>query len=300
MQGHQRKAIENPLPVEELLARANQGDADCQYWAGIRYFQGEGVPEDPRRAVELCADAARQFHLRAIAFVAYCRFHGIVVPKDIKGSVQLYRFAAGEGYAPAQHTLGNFYLAGKVVRKNIHLALKWLNKAAAQGDADALVKLGDLYHEGKEVVEDEEKACGYYRQAADLGAPAGQYMYGSFLMRGVAVEANQVAALELLDLAAAQDYAPAKEVWAHFEEFVRFDPEAAGLSSFPVSHPFPVHRRTAVYAAALKLPCFQAMARDLRDYIKENPKDEEAGLKDVAALLAAATEKGEPILPLFT
>lgn len=94
MHGHPRKNIENQLPLPELLARAGQGDADCQYWAGIRYFQGEGVPENPRRAVELCADAARQFHLRAIAFIAYCRYQGIVVPKDVKTAILLYRFAA--------------------------------------------------------------------------------------------------------------------------------------------------------------------------------------------------------------
>ena len=72
MQGHERKLIDNPLPVPELLARAEQGDTDCQYWAGLRYFQGEGVPEDPRKAIDYCALAAGQGDARALAFLAYC------------------------------------------------------------------------------------------------------------------------------------------------------------------------------------------------------------------------------------
>ncbi|NJC88145.1 MAG: sel1 repeat family protein [Desulfuromonas sp.] len=296
MQGHPSKLIENPLPVEELLKRAQAGDADCQYWAGIRFFQGEGVPEDPRRAIELCADAADQFHVRAIAFLAYCRLRGVVVPKNRRDAVTMYRFAATEGYAPAQYSLGILYLAGNGVRRSVRLAVKWLGKAAAQSDIDALVRLGDLHHEGKAVVEDEEKACYYYRRAAELGSARGQYMYGSFLMKGVAVAADPIEALDWLDQAAAQGYAPANEVQEYYRQFVRFDPAEAGLKDFPVQHPFPVRRRTAVCVAVLKCPCLQAMAGDLSDYIRENPKDEETGLKDVAALLAAAAENGQPPL----
>lgn len=300
MHGHPRKVIENPLPVPELLARVAQGDADCQYWAGLRYFQGEGVPEDPHRAVELCADAARQHHVRAIAFLAYCRLRGVVVPKDRRAAVLLYRVAAGEGYAPAQFTLGNFYLSGFGVRRSVRQALKWLERAADQDDVDALVRLGDLHHEGKEVVEDEERACACYRRAAELGSARGEYMYGSFLIKGAAVKADPVAALDWLDRAVAQGYAPAQAVHAHYEEFVRFDPKEAGFSDFPVDHPFPVRRRTATYVAALGRPCFQAMACDLYDYLREHAKDSEAALGDAAALLVAATQKGEPPLPILT
>ncbi|TLM69264.1 MAG: sel1 repeat family protein [Deltaproteobacteria bacterium] len=299
MHGHPRKTIENPLPVDELLRRAEAGDAECQYWAGLRYFQGEGVPENPRKAVELCADAARQFHIQAITFLAYCRLKGVVVPKDRKEAVLMYRFAAGEGYAPAQFTLGNFYLAGNGVRKNVRLALKWLGKAAAQNEVDALVQLGDLYHEGAAVVEDEEKACGYYHRAAELGSARGQYMFGSFLMKGVAIKADPVAALDWLDQAVAQEYDPAREVHAYYEQFVRFDPDEVGFKDFPVNHPFPIRRRTATYVRALGRPCFQAMARDLYDYVQENPKDSDAGLNDAATLLATAAQNGDPVLPLL-
>ena len=149
------------------------------------------------------------------------------------------------------------------------------------------------------VVEDEERACGHYLRAAELGSARGQYMYGSFLMQGVAVKADPVAALDWLDRAVAQGYEPARDVHAYYEQFVRFDPGEAGLKEFPVDHPFPIRRRTATYVQALERPCFHAMACDLYDYIRENPKDSETGLKDAASLLLAAAQKGEPPLPLL-
>ena len=210
----------------------------------------------------------------------------------------MYRFAAAQGYAPAQLTLGNCYLSGTGVRRSVRLALKWLRKAAAQSDADALVRLGDLYCEGAVVVEDEETACGCYRRAAELGSARGQYMYGSFLMKGTAVKADPLAAFDWLARAVQQGYGPARDVHAYYEQFVRFDPVAAGFKEFPVGRPFPVRRRTAAYVQALGRPCFRAMAGDLYDYVREHPADSEAGLQDAAALLIAAAHNGEPALPL--
>lgn len=296
MQRHSIKAIESPLPVEELLKRAEQGDVDCQYWAAIRYFQGEGLPEDPKKAIELCMQAAQKFDARAFALLGYCNAHGIVVKQNQKAAIRMYRFAAKKGYPPAQYSLGNFYLSGSGVRKSVRLALQWLAKAADQEMVEALVKLGDIYHEGKEVVEDEGKACVYYRKAADLGSPDGQYMYGSFLMQGSTVERNPIAAFEQLDQAAAQGHEPALEMQKYFEQFVPFNPEQEKFPSLPVDHPLPVRRRTAVTMSFLGRPCYQAMARDLYDYARQNSKDLEVALQDVAVLLNAAAEAGEPVM----
>jgi uncharacterized protein len=252
------------------------------------------VPQDRQRAVELCGQAALQFHVRAMTFIAYCRFYGIVMPKDIKSAILLYRYAAAKGYAAAQYSLGNFYLAGKVLRKNIRLALKWLNRAADQGEAIALEKLGDLYSYGKHVVEDEEKACGYYRRAAQLGSPAGQYMYGNFVMKGVAAERDPVVALELLDQAALQGYGPALKMQKRLEQFVRFDPADSKPLPLPLDHPIPVRLRTALTAESIGGPCFRALARDLYDYARENPDHQEAAIRDAATLLLAAAEGGGP------
>ena len=299
MQGHPRKIIENPLPVPELLARAGQGEPDCQYWAAIRYFQADGVPEDPRRAVDLCVRAAQQGHVRALAFLAYCYSKGIVLPKNSRAAARCYRTAAAEGYAPAQFTLGTFYLKGRGVKKNVRLGLMWLEKAADEGMTDALLRLGTLHKEGQEVVQDEERACSYFRRAAELGDAEGQFQYGGMLMAGRGVAKDPVQALEMLDRSCEQGYPEALEILKHMNEFVGFDASEVGFGDFPVKHVFPVRRRTAIYVAALGKPCFQSLAGDLYDYLRDNPKDEEAGLKDIAALLHAAADKGDVFLPMF-
>lgn len=295
-----RKTIENPLPVAELLARAEQGDADCQYWAAVRYFQADGVPEDRKRAVDLCSRAAGQGNARARAFLAFCYFNGIVLPRDLYNSAKLYRLAAEQGYAPAQHSLGVCYLRGMGVRKSLRQALRWLEKAAAQGDADALVQLGRLFQSGNEVVQDEERACRCFGKAAAAGHPAGQLSLGGMLMEGSGTPRDLAVGMELIDLAAAQGYQPALQARAHLDEFVGFDPAKAGYRDFPVDHPFPVRRRTALLIDDLGRPCCHALASDLYAYLQAHPQDEDPALKDIAALLAAAAGEGEGFLPLVT
>jgi TPR repeat protein len=299
MQTHPRKIIENQLPLPELLSRAEQGDADCQYWAGIRYFQGEGLPEDEGKAVDLCALAAAQGHSRAFAFLAYCSSKGVVLPKNQRNAARWYRFAAKDDYAPAQHSLALHYLEGSGVKKNARLAVKWLEKAAAQDMAESLCVLGSLYEAGEDVVQDEERACRYFRRAAGLGYAKGQYRLSGMLMSGRGTQPDALQAIELIEEACAQGFEPAFRIRAHLDEFLCFDPKEAGFDDFPVKHPFPVRRRTAVSMEALGRPCLQAIASDIFDYLRENPKNEEAGLKDIAALLATAAEAGASPLTFF-
>jgi TPR repeat protein len=183
------------------------------------------------------------------------------------------------------------------VKKSVRLGLKWLEKAAAQDFAESLIYLGLLYRHGRHVVQEEERACRYFRRAAELGSAGGQFQLGEMLMFGRGTAQDQLRALDMLDQSCEQGFEPALRIRAHLDEFMRFDPTEAGLKDFPVKHPFPLRRRTCVYVTALDRPCFQAMARDIYDYVRENPGDKEAGLKDVAVLLAAAAEQGEPLLP---
>ena len=49
-----------PEEVEELRARAEQGDADAQANLGLMYYNGEGVPQDYAEAVRWFRLAAEQ------------------------------------------------------------------------------------------------------------------------------------------------------------------------------------------------------------------------------------------------
>ena len=86
---------------QEVLSRAEQGDASAQFNLGFMYAQGEGVPEDDSEAMKW------------------------------------YRKAAEQGNASAQFVLGFMYVQGEGVPEDYVLAYAWLNLAAAQGNKTA-------------------------------------------------------------------------------------------------------------------------------------------------------------------
>ena len=86
---------------DEAKLLAEQGDAEAQLNLGIRYANGEGVPEDDAEAVKW------------------------------------YRLAAKQGLARAQSYLGIMYGNGDGVPENYAEAVKWFRLAAAQGQEDA-------------------------------------------------------------------------------------------------------------------------------------------------------------------
>lgn len=91
----------------ELLALAGT-DPQAAYDLGLRYFRGDGVPEDSYQAL------------------------------------QWMREAASRGYVPAQTALGRLYLSGLAeLGSDPAEAEKWLLIASAQGDKEAGKLLAD-------------------------------------------------------------------------------------------------------------------------------------------------------------
>ena len=86
---------------DNVLRRAEKGDAKAQFDLGLKYENGEGVLQD-------YAEAAKW-----------------------------YRKAAEQGYAKAQFNLGTMYDEGRGVRQDFAEAAKWYRKAKDQGVANA-------------------------------------------------------------------------------------------------------------------------------------------------------------------
>jgi len=84
--------------LAQLRALAEQGDEFAQNSLGLRYDNGDGVPED---AVE---------------------------------ALRWYRLAAEQGYAAAQNNLGFMYSSGEGVPEDDVRAYMWHNLSAAQGN----------------------------------------------------------------------------------------------------------------------------------------------------------------------
>ena len=84
--------------LREWRPLAEAGDAQAQYYLGLMYTNGEGVPEDDRQ------------------------------------SVNWYRQAAEQGHAQAQFGLGLMYADGAGIPRDNVRAYAWFNLAAARGD----------------------------------------------------------------------------------------------------------------------------------------------------------------------
>jgi TPR repeat protein len=84
---------------------AAQGYADAQFNLGLMYANGEGVPHDAAKAVEL------------------------------------FKKAAEQGNVDAQNNLGVMYYSGEGVSRDTDKAKEWFSKAAAQGNEEAKANL---------------------------------------------------------------------------------------------------------------------------------------------------------------
>ena len=86
------------------------------------------------------------------------------------------------------------------VRADLVEAMDLYRRAAEAGHAPAQLRLGYLL----DVAEDNAAAEIWYRRAAEQGLPAAQFALGEFLAKGDAGDRDGVAALEWIELAAAQ------------------------------------------------------------------------------------------------
>jgi len=69
--------------------------------------------------------------------------HGVGVPEDDAEAVKWYRKAADQGHAKAQTNLGLMYADGEGVPEDTVQAYMWINIAAVQGD-DRTIKIKEI------------------------------------------------------------------------------------------------------------------------------------------------------------
>ncbi len=111
---------------------AEQGLAEAQYNLGVRYYLGQGVPQD-------FTEAAKWYQKPAEQGLAYAQYklgvmysNGRGVPKDDAEAVKWYEKAAEQGLAEAQYNLGVRYGKGQGVPQDLTEAHKWFNLAASR------------------------------------------------------------------------------------------------------------------------------------------------------------------------
>ena len=157
-----------PTALRLLQPLAYGGDADAQFYLGLLYANGEGVPQN---------------YLEAVKW---------------------FRSAADRGVSAAQFNLGILYARGQGVRQDYAEAIKWYRRAADQGDPKAQFNLGSMYDDGRGVSKDYAVAATWYGMAADQGDPKAQFNLGFMYDNGQGVPQDYVQAYKWFTLAASR------------------------------------------------------------------------------------------------
>ena len=120
--------------LREWTPLAEQGHAEAQYYLGLMYGDGDGVPQDYKTEVKWYTLAAEQGFAVAQFVLGRMYGDGDGVPQDYKTAVKWYTLAAEQGYATAQYSLGLMYHKGNgLIEDNVY-AHMWANIASSNGN----------------------------------------------------------------------------------------------------------------------------------------------------------------------
>ncbi len=145
------KQVKTSSPEGIIAKEQHRGDASDEYsqimlQIGLRYYLGEGMPQDYTQAatwIEKAADAGNSDAMYALGSM-YANGEGI--PQDYKQAATWFKKAAKAGNSDAMNNLGVMYSEGKGVPQDYTLAYMWINLAAegnsnAAENRDKLIKL---------------------------------------------------------------------------------------------------------------------------------------------------------------
>lgn len=225
--------------VEEIIAKANEGDAEAQADLGSYYFRGIGLPQDIGAATKWYLKAANQNNEIAQQMLGFLGdragqyeeatqwfrksaeqgsavaqremglryLRGSVgLPQDYAQAAKWFRSAAEKGETTAQFHLGSMYMHGEGVEKDFATARRWYQHAAEQGHLSAQFYLGVSYDRGLAIPQDDVMAAKWFRRAADQGNGSAQYMLGLAYRTGHGISRDYVQSHKWLNLAAAAEF----------------------------------------------------------------------------------------------
>lgn len=213
--------------IKLYTASAQMGSADAEYYLGLIYLYGQGVPKDTAQARSWLRKAADHGSLDAKTALAKLTgqpapaakavaspkpFTTAQEPADLcKLPIADLEKRVDAGQAAAESCLGERYLRGKDVTRDLNQALAWFQKAAANGDARGEEELGYMYLYGIGMAhKDPAQAMTWYQKAAAQGNADAELSIGGMYMWGESVPKDPAQAMSWYQKAAAHGNAEAQ------------------------------------------------------------------------------------------
>lgn len=193
--------------VEYLTASANKNNANAQSMLGYMYDRGEGVPLNKKKAIELYQKAAEQQDATAMVNLSLAYYNGDGIAMNIQKAIDLLsRVPTDETRPYVGRYLGEFYMATENDDK-VEKAKDYLIQSAKVNDIPAFYLLGQIYEQQGDV----NRAVSYYTYAASNNYAPAQYILASMYLSGTGVDRSLITGHAWLEMAANQQYDPAKE-----------------------------------------------------------------------------------------
>ena len=205
--------------IKKLGVKAKAGNAVEQSDFALKYYNGDGVPQDKTEAVKWWHKAAEQGFVLAQCNLAYCYKNGEGVSENKAEAVKWWRKAAEQGYPPAQHELGVCLFYNKGIEQDKAEAVKWYRKAAEQGYPPAQHKLGTCLFNGEGIEQDKAEAVKWFHKAAEQGNVLAQKNLGYCYSYGDGIPQNKEEAVKWLRKAADQGNIDAQYILGFMYEY---------------------------------------------------------------------------------
>ncbi|WP_174513357.1 tetratricopeptide repeat protein [Methylocella tundrae] len=157
------------MPLEQLRAKAEAGDAPAQFELGLRFADGRAGSQDMALAAQYYAKAADQGLALAQYRLAVLSEKGVGGGRDLARAQSLYLAAAEQGNARAMHNLGVLAAEGVDGEPDYAKAAAWFEKAAAFGIRDSQFNLAVLLARGSSLSHDAARSYTWFSIAAATG-----------------------------------------------------------------------------------------------------------------------------------
>lgn len=189
-----------------LKKYAKSGDASAQFSLANMYHYGIDVVADPKLALYWYKQVANQGYASAQFNVATGYYQGVGVAKDLEQARVWYEKSAKQGFAKAQHNLATMYRLGDGTKIDHKQAFEWYKKAYKKDIIEAGYYVAISLLTGQGTDKNTEAALSLLTELSEQKYAPAQYQLGLFYQQKHALKD----AIKWLNLAAMQDYAPAK------------------------------------------------------------------------------------------
>jgi TPR repeat protein len=203
--------------AQELLAKAEGGDAAVQYEVGVRYRDGKGLTENPATALEWFLKSAEQGNAQAMKAAGDLYYSGIGVTQDNAEALRWYEQAAEKGDADGQAMAGYLLVVnhqGAITAQD--KAIKYLESAARNGSIIGKTKMGLLFYAGILGEPDYARALSLFQSAANGNDNEAQCFLALMYEQGHGVQENKEKAAEWYQKSVAQGYHPAERALGYY------------------------------------------------------------------------------------